>query len=173
MKRISLLEASGCYVALFCSRSPKYGRPCATIAYRPAPPSAQDSETGPCDKCQGSGKLFDRRVGDVVCDECHGHGWFNAGVAGPAEAAPHEWLCAVNRGGKCTCSVLDAKPCCTVCDKPHAEHGSFPTCASHPYSPDGTCGHIGTFANGKFTGASCAGVECRNGCVRAFGGRNG
>lgn len=68
----------------------------------------QNSETGACDKCQGSGKLFDRRIGDVVCDECNGHGWFNDGVAGPATDAPHEWVCAIHRGGKCTCSVLDA-----------------------------------------------------------------
>lgn len=83
-----------------------------TTATGPAPlpahsPMQQSSETGPCDKCQGSGKLFDRRIGDVECDECHGHGWFNAGVAGPATDAPHEWVCALNRGGKCTCSVLD------------------------------------------------------------------
>lgn len=60
---------------------------------------------------------------------------------------------------------------CTVCGKPYAEHGTYPTCASHPYSQDGRCGHIGTFADGKFTGAPCAGAECRNGCVRAAGVR--
>lgn len=71
-------------------------------------PAQQDNETGPCDKCQGSGTLLDRRVSGAICDECHGHGWFNSGVAGPAHDAPHEWLCAIHRGGKCTCSVLDA-----------------------------------------------------------------
>jgi hypothetical protein len=83
-----------------------------TTATGPVPlpaqsPAQQSSETGPCDKCGGGGKLFDRRIGDVVCDECHGHGWFNEGVAGPATEAPHELVCAINRGGKCTCSVLD------------------------------------------------------------------
>jgi hypothetical protein len=94
-----------------------------TTATGPAPlpaqsPAQQDGETGPCDKCQGSGKLFDRRIGDIVCDECHGHGWFNEGVAGTAQAAPHEWVCAVSRGGKCTCSVLDAARE-FVADHPH------------------------------------------------------
>jgi len=73
-------------------------------------PSQQSGETGPCDKCQGSGRLLDRRIGAVVCDECEGHGWFNVGIAGPATDAPHEGVCAINRGGKCTCSVLDAAP---------------------------------------------------------------
>lgn len=65
-------------------------------------------ETGPCVKCEGAGKYFDRRIGDVECDECQGHGWFNEGVAGSAMDAPHEPVCAVWRGGKCTCTLLDA-----------------------------------------------------------------
>lgn len=65
-------------------------------------------DTGPCDKCQGSGRLFDRRVEDAVCDECLGHGWFTDGVPGPAANAPHGWYCGVLRGGKCTCYLLDA-----------------------------------------------------------------
>lgn len=48
-----------------------------------APFEDAEDDTGPCDKCQGSGKLFDRRIGDVECDECSGHGWFNDGVASP------------------------------------------------------------------------------------------
>jgi hypothetical protein len=32
-QRLYLLRAWGGYVALFCTRSPKYGRPCATKAY--------------------------------------------------------------------------------------------------------------------------------------------
>lgn len=127
------------------------------------------SETGPCDKCQGSGKLFDRRIGDVECDECHGHGWFNEGVAGPAKAAPHEWVCAVHRGGKCTCSVLDRprRPTCTVCGTANEKHGTYPTCASHPYTADAHCGAVGTVYRGQFTGLPCPGTECANGCVRA------
>jgi hypothetical protein len=34
MKRLDLLNSWGGYVALFCTRSPKYGRACATVAYR-------------------------------------------------------------------------------------------------------------------------------------------
>jgi hypothetical protein len=49
---------------------------------------------------------------------------------------------------------------CTVCGKPSAEHGSYPTCASHPYTSDGTCQYV--------LGATCVGAECVNGCV---GGR--
>jgi hypothetical protein len=61
------------------------------------------------------------------------------------------------------------KPSCTVCGTAYEKHGSYPTCASHPYSPDGRCGHVGTFADGRFTGVSCAGAECRNGCACADG----
>jgi hypothetical protein len=50
-------------------------------------------------------------------------------------------------------------PPCTVCGKPRAQHGSYPTCATHPYTADGTCQHV--------RGAACVGAECRNGCVRA------
>jgi hypothetical protein len=48
---------------------------------------------------------------------------------------------------------------CTVCSKPYTEHGSFPTCASHPYTPDENCQHV--------IGARCVGAECKGGCVRA------
>lgn len=61
------------------------------------------------------------------------------------------------------------RPPCTVCGTPWEKHGSYPTCASHPYSPDGRCGHVGIFADGRFTGAPCAGAECKNGCVGASG----
>lgn len=70
-------------------------------------PRQQDSGTGPCDKCGGSGKLEDRRVSEAICDECHGHGWFTNGEPGPAASAPHAWYCGVPRGGKCTCYLLD------------------------------------------------------------------
>jgi hypothetical protein len=50
---------------------------------------------------------------------------------------------------------------CTVCGKPFDEHGSYPTCASHPYTADGTCQHV--------HGATCVGAECRDGCVRGRG----
>lgn len=55
----------------------------------------------------------------------------------------------------------EQRPPCTVCGKSHAEHGSYPTCATHPYTPDGTCQHV--------VGAACVGAECRNGCVRGRG----
>lgn len=50
-------------------------------------------------------------------------------------------------------------PPCTVCGTPHDKHGSFPTCASHPYTPDENCQHV--------IGARCVGAECQDGCVRA------
>ncbi|WP_179830395.1 hypothetical protein [Variovorax sp. YR752] len=34
LQRFYLLHAWGGYVALFCTRSPKYGRACASLAYR-------------------------------------------------------------------------------------------------------------------------------------------
>lgn len=61
------------------------------------------------------------------------------------------------------------RPPCTVCGTAYEKHGSYPTCASHPYSPDGRCGHVGIFADGRFTGVPCTGAECRNGCARAHG----
>lgn len=61
------------------------------------------------------------------------------------------------------------RPPCTVCGTAYEKHGSYPACASHPYSPDGRCGHVGTFADGRFTGVPCAGAECRNGCARSAG----
>lgn len=56
---------------------------------------------------------------------------------------------------------------CAVCGKPYGEHGTYPTCATHPYTADDRCGHVGTYAGGIFTGATCPGSECKNGCVRA------
>jgi hypothetical protein len=61
------------------------------------------------------------------------------------------------------------RPPCTVCGKPYAEHGTFPTCATHPYTSNGKCGHVGIYAGGTFTGVPCAGAECKNGCVAARG----
>lgn len=48
---------------------------------------------------------------------------------------------------------------CTVCGVMREKHGSYPTCASHPYTPDQNCQTV--------LGATCVGAECRNGCVRA------
>lgn len=62
-----------------------------------------------------------------------------------------------------------SRPPCTVCGKLYADHGSYPTCASHPYTADGTCQYVGTYAGGTFTGVRCAGAECTNGCVAALG----
>jgi hypothetical protein len=56
-------------------------------------------------------------------------------------------------------TALYARPPCTVCGTPYDKHGSYPTCASHPYTPDGNCQHV--------IGAACVGAECKNGCVRA------
>lgn len=39
-----------------------------------------NNDTGPCDKCQGEGKRFDPRCGDVDCDECNALGWFVNGT---------------------------------------------------------------------------------------------
>lgn len=57
-------------------------------------------------------------------------------------------------------------PPCTVCGKPYAEHGTYPTCATHPYTADSRCGASGTLEHGKFVGHQCPGAACRNGCVR-------
>ncbi len=38
-------------------------------------------ETGPCDKCQGDGKRWSHRCGEVDCEECDGLGWFLDGEA--------------------------------------------------------------------------------------------
>jgi hypothetical protein len=51
---------------------------------------------------------------------------------------------------------------CTVCTKPYSEHGTYPTCATHPYTNDGTCQYV--------IGARCIGAECVNGCVRGSAG---
>ena len=64
--------------------------------------------------------------------------------------------------------ALDQGPC-TVCGTPYERHGSYPTCASHPYTADEKCQHVGTLVGSVFTGAPCAGAECKNGCVRALG----
>lgn len=58
---------------------------------------------------------------------------------------------------------------CTVCGKPESQHGTYPTCATHPLTADGRCGAAGTMVvpGGKFVGEPCPGAECVNGCVRA------
>lgn len=49
---------------------------------------------------------------------------------------------------------------CRVCGKLGSLHGSYPTCATHPYTPDENCRHV--------LGARCLGAECNTkGCVRA------
>jgi hypothetical protein len=55
------------------------------------------------------------------------------------------------------------RPACFVCGTPYEKHGSYPTCASHPYTPDGNCRHV--------IGSVCGGSECRAGCVRAIGAK--
>lgn len=47
---------------------------------------------------------------------------------------------------------------CTVCGVLPFNHGSYPTCSTHPYTPDGKCRAV--------LGAACVGSECANGCVR-------
>lgn len=60
------------------------------------------------------------------------------------------------------------KPACVVCGKPWEQHGTYPTCATHPYSGDGLCGAVGTFTTGSgFVGLPCHGAQCVNGCARA------
>jgi hypothetical protein len=70
-------------------------------------------------------------------------------------------------GALCDCPGVSLV--CAVCGKSHFEHGSYPTCATHPYTADSTCGAVGTVAAGKFTGLPCPGPACVNGCVRANG----
>jgi hypothetical protein len=53
------------------------------------------------------------------------------------------------------------RPPCTVCAKSASEHGSYPTCATHPYTGDGNCQYV--------VGAACVGAECIQGCVRGRG----
>lgn len=60
--------------------------------------------------------------------------------------------------GSLALEYLAAMPC-TVCGVPYDKHGSFPTCATHPYTANGKCQHI--------IGAACVGTECQGGCVRA------
>jgi hypothetical protein len=74
------------------------------------------------------------------------------------------WIQGMNR---CTGPVP-----CTVCGVSPYKHGSYPTCASHPYTADGKCQHVGALVGSVFTGAPCAGAECKNGCVRAARGVN-
>lgn len=64
-------------------------------------------------------------------------------------------------GVQVVCGSSEPRPPCTVCAKPASEHGSYPTCATHPYTADENCQHI--------IGARCVGAECQNGCVRARG----
>jgi hypothetical protein len=56
---------------------------------------------------------------------------------------------------------------CMVCAKLPAAHGSYPTCATHPYSADGRCGHAGVLVAGAFVGHACPGPACVNGCTLA------
>lgn len=49
---------------------------------------------------------------------------------------------------------------CMVCGKPLSEHGSYPTCATHPFTDDDNCKYM--------LGARCLGAECMNGCVRGL-----
>ncbi len=72
---------------------------------------------------------------------------------------------AVVDGGRSGVGVLYglaavlASPPCTVCGTLEARHGIFPTCASHPYTPDANCRHV--------IGGKCFGAECKNGCALA------
>lgn len=34
VKKLDMGRSSGCYVAMYCTRSPRYGRVCATLTYR-------------------------------------------------------------------------------------------------------------------------------------------
>lgn len=72
---------------------------------------------------------------------------------------------------ECECGHCGGPPDCYVCGTPHDKHGSFPTCASHPYSGDGLCGAVGQLVRGKFVGLPCRGAECKSGCVRAAIGK--
>lgn len=69
--------------------------------------------------------------------------------------------------GGALCDCPGVSPVCAVCGKSHFEHGSYPTCATHPYTADHSCGAVGTVVAGKFTGLPCPGPACVNGCVRA------
>lgn len=68
-------------------------------------------------------------------------------------------------GALCDCPGVPAA--CAVCGKSHFEHGSYPTCATHPYTADNSCGAVGTLTAGVFTGLPCPGPACVNGCVNA------
>jgi hypothetical protein len=69
-----------------------------------------------------------------------------------------EWIVKVPDGAKLAVIADEPGRPCTVCAKPRAEHGTYPTCASHPYTADGTCQFV--------MGAACVGAECVQGCVR-------
>lgn len=64
-------------------------------------------------------------------------------------------------GATVVCGPSELHPPCAVCAKPPSEHGSYPTCATHPYTADGTCQYV--------LGAACFGAECMGGCVCARG----
>ena len=83
--------------------------------------------------------------------------------------ARREFAHAVAPGVTVVGGTLAPKPPCTVCGTPYERHGSYPTCSSHPYTADGKCQHVGTLVGSVFSGAPCAGAECKNGCVRALG----
>jgi hypothetical protein len=53
----------------------------------------------------------------------------------------------------------ESRPPCAVCSTPAEKHGSYPDCATHPYTRDNTCQYV--------IGARCAGAGCVNGCVHA------
>jgi hypothetical protein len=71
------------------------------------------------------------------------------------------WIQGMNRCTGPASWDQPPRPPCTVCAKPASEHGSYPTCATHPYTADGTCQYV--------LGAACVGAECKGGCVRARG----
>lgn len=60
-----------------------------------------------------------------------------------------------------TVGPVAQKPPCTVCGKPWEQHGSYPTCATHPYTPGSNCQTV--------AGATCLGAECAAGCFRTRG----
>jgi hypothetical protein len=116
------------------------------------------------------------------CD-CAYCAWERANGGDPLKRAAEEWAanstkcCAGKRGPyvkqKCVTCPFGAHSVavtfgpaapqgpCTVCAKPHAQHGTYPTCATHPYTNNGMCQYV--------VGARCVGAECVNGCVRGRG----
>jgi hypothetical protein len=110
--------------------------------------------------CDVAGVLLDRI--ELVADAYGDH-------MASVKAAKDHAAAFLRTRGVMVVGTAATRPPCTVCGAAYEKHGSYPTCASHPYSPDGRCGHVGIFADGRFTGAPCAGAECRNGCARAAG----